>query len=156
MSPKLAIVGVAIGTDSDERTGIEAGRGIGAGGGEELEPARRGGVDGGQLPPGEAVVEAVSGAGGRRPAAWQRRSGVQSGHGGPGAHARIGVGAAEVQRRGRRAVWADAGGGASGEGRRADGRSRNAAAVAAGRGPVEPAAEAVALSPAAGAEGALR
>src|SRR4051812_4331245 len=83
MSPKLAIVGVAIGTDSDERTGIEAGRGIGAGGGEELEPARRGGVDGGQLPPGEAGVEGGSGAGGRRPAAWERRAGGPSGPGGP-------------------------------------------------------------------------
>ena len=57
---------------------------------------------------------------------------------------------------GRRAVWADVGRRAPGERRRAHGRSRNAAAVDAGGGPLESGAETQSASPPAGAEGAFR
>ena len=56
MSPKLATVEVAIGTDGDERTGVDAGGGIGPGQGGELSGGRRGPADGGELPPGEAAL----------------------------------------------------------------------------------------------------
>src|SRR4051812_33375431 len=115
MSPKLRPWGSRIETDSDERAGIEAGRGIGTGGGGDADVARGGGPDGRQLSAGEATGGAVSGARRRRPAAWERGAGVESGDPGTRADAGAGVGAAEVQRRGRRAVWADAGGRASGE-----------------------------------------
>ena len=75
-----------------------------------------GGVDGGELSPGEAVVSALSGE--RAPRACGIGSAgrrVESGDGGAESEAGAGAGPGEVRRRGRRAVWADAGGRASGE-----------------------------------------
>ena len=93
---------------------------------------------GGQLPPGEALVSAVPHEGARRPAPSAMPVGASNRATARAAPARVlALIRAEVRRWGRRAVWADARGGASGERGRGDRRSRNAAALDAGGGAVE-------------------
>src|SRR5436309_1540227 len=68
-----------IGTDSDEHRRAEAGGGVGASGGGDLDVGIGGDVDGRELPAGEAAVCPLSSPGRGGPAAWERGAGVQSG-----------------------------------------------------------------------------
>src|SRR5205085_8987680 len=81
---------------------------------------------------------------------------IESCDGGEGAGARVGTRSREIRRREGRALWADAGGRASGERRRGDGRPRNVASVAAGGRALEPRAETPPASAPAGTKSALR
>src|SRR5688572_10018158 len=99
-----------IGTDSDEHERVEARGGIGACRGRDVDLGGGGGVDGRELPPGQAIGSPLSSKRRSGIAAWQRRAGVESGDGGSDAEARVRAGSGEVQRRDRRAIWADPGG----------------------------------------------
>src|SRR4051812_21109620 len=129
MSPTLATVEVAVGTDSNESTGVET-RG-GPVPRESADPGAElgGGLVGRELPSGETVVGAVSPRRGERPAASKRGPTIQSrrhdGRSPAGADAH----SAEIQRRSASTIWADVGGGASGERRRPRDRSRDIAAL---------------------------
>src|SRR5713226_8043111 len=104
-----------IGTDSDEHEGAEARGRVGTCGRRDVALGFGGGVDGRELSPSEAVVSAVPAGRGRGPETSERWARVESGDrgndSGAGARARPG----EIRRRGRRALWADAGGRTSGE-----------------------------------------
>jgi hypothetical protein len=156
MSPKLVTVEVAVGTDRDERTGVEARRRVGAGGGGDVDVGRGGGADGGELPSGEASLSALPDTRGGRAAPRQRRPAVEPGDGGDGPHTGVSAGAGEIRWGRGHPVRPDVGGRASVERGRRQGRSRNAATLDARERPVEPRTEAQPASSAARAEGALR
>src|SRR5215472_10960285 len=147
--------GGQIGADVDEPGRVAAGGG--AGGGEE--PAVAGGGCGalaaGELPASEAFVEAVSRRRAGRTEASQRGSEFASGLRCENPAEHIATGAGEVQRRGRRAFWANAGGRTSGTGRWCKGTRGDAAALDAAGRIVEPGAEAAAAPQKAGAQGTL-
>src|SRR5271157_1235646 len=110
--------GGRIGENRDEREGV--GEGKVAGRGEEWRVAggRRGSADAVELPAGEAVVEAVPEGRCGGAEASQRGGAIESSLREEVPGKGPGVGAGEVQRGCRRALWSDAGGGASGLGGR--------------------------------------
>src|ERR1017187_1976235 len=120
MSPKLKVSkgGLVEEEDRDERAGIEAGSGAFTGKESRVEFSAGGGADGVRLPPGEAAVEALPSARGEGIGAWERGAGVEPGEAEKFAAAGAGAAAEEVWGRSGRALWADAGGGALGGGRR--------------------------------------
>src|SRR5271167_1669666 len=148
--------GGRIGENRDEREGV--GESKVAGRGEESGVAGRGRswADAVELPAGEAVVAAVPEGRGGGAEAWQRGAAIESSvrEGVPGKGP--GVGAGEVQRGGGRALWSDAGGGASGLGGRTAAGCRDAATLDAGGRVVEWGAEEEATPAEARAQGALR
>src|SRR6266699_497757 len=142
------------GENRDESEGITTCGSVGAGEKQGVEGAGCGEPGEGELPAGQAVVEAVSGRGGPRVEASQCRTGECASQAGEVSSAGDEVGAGEVRGRRGRAIWADAGGRTFGQRRRdADRRGDAAAMDAAGR--VVEAAEAETLSPAARATTAL-
>src|SRR5207245_3338970 len=109
-----------------------------------------------KLSAGEAAVEAVCGRRRGGSEASQRRAAVESRLPGEVPAQGAGAGAEEIQRAGGRALRPDAGGRASGGGRRAGAGRGDAAALDAGGGGVEPGAEGRAASASKRAQGALR
>src|SRR6266540_3947540 len=107
-----------IGADSDEHERVEAGGGVGAGGGGDVDVEVSRGANGSELPPGEAAVYTISGGRDERAETSKRGSRLESDEAAPTSHARADAGPCQVRRRGRRAVRADVGRGASGERRR--------------------------------------
>ena len=105
-----------IGKDSNEREGIEAGGGDGAGGEGDLTPAGCGDHAGRELSPNEARVGSVSPRKGAQGLpAWepgQRSNRARAAR----LRAGAGAGPGEVRRRRRRAVWTDVSGRASRDG----------------------------------------
>src|SRR5712692_6081639 len=99
-----------IGTDIDEYERVEARGRVGACGGRDVGLGFGGGGDGRELSPGEAVVSAVPAGRGRGLDASERRPRVESGDGGEDPRAGARARPQKIQRRGRRALWADAGG----------------------------------------------
>jgi hypothetical protein len=136
MSPKLATVEVAVGQDSDESTGVEPSGDFGAGQSGELTTRHRSDNVGCELPPGQAIVAAVSDRGRARRAAWARGSAVEPAAGGAPSSGR-GADSSEVQRAGDRAVRPDAGRRTLSQRRRAVRPSGDAAPLDARRGAVE-------------------
>src|SRR5208282_1297120 len=109
MSPKLKVSkGGRIEEDRDERAGTEAGSGAFTGYKGRMEFGAGGG----------AVVEALPGARGEGIGAWERGAGLEPGEAGEVTAAGAESAAEEVRGRSGGAVWADAGGGAPGGGRR--------------------------------------
>src|SRR6266566_8762979 len=142
------------GENRDEPAGTASGRSAFASEEQRAEGDRCRESAPGELPAGQAVVEAVSGRGGPRVEASQCRTGECASQAGEVSSAGDEVGAGEVRGRRGRAIWADAGGRTFGQRRRdADRRGDAAAMDAAGR--VVEAAEAETLSPAARATTAL-
>src|SRR5450830_165806 len=115
MSPKLVTVEVAIGTDSDERTGVGARGGVGASQGRKPGPGGCGHADGRELPPGEAALAVIQTRRGESPPPPPGGAGLQSRDVDQDAAAGVGAHPAEIQRRRADSLWADADGGASGE-----------------------------------------
>src|SRR5215213_3815857 len=70
MSPKLATVEVAVGTDIDEWTGVIAGAGAGAGQGAESQSGRRGRPDAGRVSPSQAPLATLPSRRRDRVATW--------------------------------------------------------------------------------------
>src|SRR5882762_209756 len=134
---------VAVGEDRNERAGANASGGVEPGEGGDTAFGFGGDVVGRELSAGEASRAAVSGGRSKGSEAPERGGRVESCAAHGRASAGVGAGAGEVQRGDRRAVWADAGRGAFGQRRRRDGASRHAAAVDAGRRPLESRAQAV-------------
>src|SRR3989442_163312 len=147
--------GGQIGANRDEQEGV--GKGGGTGAGEEWRVAGRGrgGVAAGELPTGEAAVEAIWGGRCRGVEAPQRRAAVEPGVRGEVPAESLGPGAGEVRRAGGGAFRPDAGSGALGVGGRAARGCRDAAAVDAGGRVVEPRAEAAATPAKTRSQGAL-
>src|SRR5215218_10996244 len=110
--------GVTVGEDRNERAGADAGRGVEPREGGHAESDIGGDVDGRELSPGEASGAAVSSGRGQGTEASKRGWRIESCAAHGRARAGVGARAGEVQRADRRAVWADAGRGASGERRR--------------------------------------
>src|ERR1700676_3213256 len=111
------------GENRDEPEGTATCGSAGAGEKQGVEGGGCGEPDGGELPAGEAVVEAVSGARGQRAEASQCGTGERASQAGEISAAGAAVGAGEIWGRRGRAIWADAGGGTFGPRRRAaDGR----------------------------------
>src|SRR5450759_2630758 len=143
------------GENWDEPKGTASGGSAGASEKQRAEGSGCGEPGGGELPAGEAVVEAVSGRRGQR--AEASRCGTcecasQTGEISPtGAEA----GAREVWSRRGRAVWADSGGRKFGERRRDADRCGDAAAMDAVGRAVEPTTQAKTVSSAPGATAAL-
>src|SRR5712691_2146464 len=156
MSPNLRPrKGGQIGAGRDEPEGVGQSGGAGPG----AQPATAGGgwgdADGPELPAGQAAVEAVSGGRRRGAEAPQRGTSLKSCARGEVSAEGAAAGAGEVRGVGGRAFRADAGGRALGLGGWAVGECRNAAAVDAGRGVVEPRAQAAAAPATAPAQGAF-
>src|SRR5579863_885897 len=143
------------GENRDEPEGTATGGSADAG---EKQRAEGGGCSepgGSKLPAGEAVVEEVSGGRGQGVEASQCGTSERASQAGGISPTSAEAGAGEVWGRRGRTVWADAGGRTLVERRRAaDGRGDAAAVDAVGRA-VESAAEAEAVSAAAGATTAL-
>src|SRR5271169_1934209 len=98
------------GENRDERKGTAPGRSSGASEEQRIEGGGCGEPGGSELPAGEAVVEAVSGARGPRVEAWQCGTGERASQAGEISVAGDEVGAGEIRGRRGRAIWADAGG----------------------------------------------
>src|SRR3989442_15661629 len=127
--------GGQIGANRDEQEGV--GKGGGTGAGEEWRVAGRGrgGVAAGELPTGEAAVEAIWGGRCRGVEAPQRRAAVEPGVRGEVPAESLGPGAGEVRRAGGGAFRPDAGSRALGVGGRGARGCRDAAAgESCGRG----------------------
>ena len=112
------------GENRDEPEGAATGGSAGASEEQRVEGGGCGEPGGGELPAGEAVVEAVSGGRGPRAEASQCGTGERASQAGEVSSAGAGAGAGEVRGRRGRAVWADAGGRALGERRRDADRMR--------------------------------
>jgi hypothetical protein len=149
-------MGVIAGKDMDECEGVDTGGGVEPREGGDPKCAIGGDVAGRELPPGEASGAALSIGRREGPEASERGARVESCAADGRTRACIGARAGEVQRAGGRAVRADAGRRAFGERRRHHGASRHVAPVDADRRVVESGADAIAPSPAAGAQGAFR
>src|SRR5215210_1714134 len=157
MSPKLMTSkGVIAGKDMDECERVDTGGGVEPREGGDPECAIGGDVTGRELSPSEASGAAISSGRSEGTEASKRGTRVESCAADGRTGACVGARAGEVQRAGGCAVRADVGRRASGERRRHHGAPRHAAAVDADRGVVESSAEAIAPSPAAGAQGAFR
>src|ERR1700737_553172 len=112
-------------------------------------------ADAGELPAGEAAVEAVSGGRGRRSEAPQCGARIASCLPAEVSAEGAGAGAGEVRRAGGRALWSNASGGALSVRGWAEDRCGNAATLDAGGGAGEARAEAGGSPSSAAAQGAL-
>src|SRR5882762_3120409 len=117
----------------DESEGITTCGSVGAGEKQGIEGEGCGEPGEGELPAGEAVVEAVSGARGQRVEASQCGASESASQAGEISSAGAAAGAGEVRGRRGRAVWANAGGGTFGERGRDEDRRGDVAAMDAGR-----------------------
>src|SRR2546423_6364618 len=97
MSPKLATVEVALGTDSDERTRVGTGGSVGPRESRELRVGGCGHRDGPELPSGETTVAVLQTRRCESPAAPTRRADVESPHRREDAAAGGGPDPAEIQ-----------------------------------------------------------
>src|ERR1700680_3667811 len=138
------------GENWDEPERVATRGSVGASEEQRIEGGGWGEPDGSKLPAGEAVVEAVSRGRGQRAEASQCGTEERARQAGEISATGDEAGAGEVRGRRGRAIWADAGGRAFGERRRAADGCGDAAAVDVGGGAVE-AAQAETVSPAPGA-----
>src|SRR5438876_12267295 len=92
------------GTDSDEYAGIETRGRVGACGGADVVAAIGGGADGGELPPGEAVVSSVPPGRPRESDASKCGTAVESCDLGADPHACVGADSDEIRRGDRRGL----------------------------------------------------
>src|ERR1700686_1684652 len=141
--------------DRDEQARVRKSGSASASAQQTTGVSGRGTIDGCELPASEAAVEAVSGGRCRRSETPQRRASLESPTPTKSSGQDTAVGAGKVRWAIRRAVRADAGGGAFGERGWAAARCGNAAALDAGGGPVESRAEASCRPSTARAQGAL-
>src|ERR1035437_5686017 len=121
-----------------------------------MDGGRGGGADGVKLPPEQAIMEALPGAGGSGAGAWQRGTGLEPGDAEEAASEGIGFDPGEVHGRGRATLRADAGGGALGQRRPDRDLGVHGAALDVERKTVEPGKESASAPQPAGAQGTLR
>src|ERR1700676_3733209 len=107
--------GGQIGTDRDEQERVRKSGNASASSQQAVGGSGRSTVDACQLPAGEAAVEAISGGRCRRTETPQRRASIESRTPGEVSGQGAAVGAQEIRWASRRAVRADAGGGAFSE-----------------------------------------
>src|SRR6267143_4297301 len=145
--------GGQIGADRDEQEGVGTSGSVGSS--AEQTTAGRGcrAVAAGELPAGEAAVEAVSGGRGGRTAAPQRGAQLESRPRGEVSTAGAAASTGKVRRSGRGALWSDASGRTLGVGGWTEDSSRNAAALDAEGRVVESGAETAAASSPSRAQG---
>src|ERR1019366_1216674 len=143
------------GENRDEPEGTAAGGSAGASEKQRAEGGGCGEPGGGELPAGEAVVEAVSGRRGQRVEASGSGTSERASQAHEVSPAGAEVGAGEVRSRRGRAIWADAGGRTFGQRRRDADRCGDAAAMDAVGRAVEPTTQAKTVSSAPGATAAL-
>ena len=150
-SPK----GDSIGADGDEHEGV--GKSGSSCADSKQATADRGcePADGGELPTGEAIVEALSGRRSGRSEAPQRGTAFEPRTRVEAPEESAAIGAGEVWRGGGRAVWADTGGGTLGFRGRTEDRCGDVATLDAGGGIVESGAEEEAAPPSTRTQGAL-
>src|SRR5579863_377705 len=143
------------GENRNEREGTASSGSVGAGEKQRAEGGGCGEPGGGELPAREAVVEAVPGGRGQRAEASQCGTSKPASQAGEVSPTGAEAGAGEVRGRGRRGIWADAGGRTFGQRRWDADRCGDLAAVDAGRRTVESTPPAETVSPAARATTAL-